>query len=416
VRHVIPKRANRVIVAVATASMLASASWGGEVDPRQSVDCFVGPAGLLAMTPRGRAGSRRKRPTRKRRLSSTAERRRSGDSRTPSRPVDPPVESPTAVSSAPATAPGTSLDNILDPSLAPSTGSGRRSPWATSGDGPMAPESQPSFGASMANPSGTIASPTVAHGAIATEGVSSATNQSNSGPWIEGALSLHMFYRQQRYNQDLFQALRPYRVIAPALGGSVALYPGAAFGTGVLSNIGVAAAYERAIGLTSGVAGADVKFPTSSDAFLVGPQYRFAFDPFRFAVRAGYAWRAFTISNSPSELKPDIPSVDYRNVFAQAFVTWEPGTLFAVDLEAGYHYLLSLGELGSASYFPHATGAGVDASLGLTLLLHPAEVQLAVDVEHYFFSMNPRLGDPYIAGGALDDYLGVRLTVQFGLH
>jgi len=41
------------------------------------------------------------------------------------------------------------------------------------------------------------------------------------------------------------------------------------------------------------------------------------------------------------------------------------------------------------------------------------EIRLGFDVRRYFFSMNPEVGDPFIAGGALDQYLGYTLGIAY---
>ena len=39
------------------------------------------------------------------------------------------------------------------------------------------------------------------------------------------------------------------------------------------------------------------------------------------------------------------------------------------------------------------------------------DVRLATDLRRYFFKFNPEVGDPYVAGGAVDQYPGLSLLL-----
>ncbi len=409
----------RLLLLLLLGLALVPASSSGSLPPRVT-------AGAYRCGTRSHAVAGRKKKAKKKRTASASRRRARAPTSTPAapRPADsteravvtestsqPPVES--------------TIESIVDPSLPAAGSPPARAPWSASAPEASSSETRPSLtvgGAPTApddsarrpGPTTWSASSPSAH-ASETGVVLSAPRPERSLPWLEGSVALHMFYRSQTYNQDLFNVLRPYQIMAPAPAVSLAAYPGALVTSGFPSNLGISAQYEQAFGLSSGISGLSVRFPTATNAFLIGPQYRIPVAPFVFVARAGYGWRSFTITNAGDVQKPQVPSVDYRNVFAQGAVRWQPFDRVAVDLEAGYHYLLSMGELSSANYFPRATGGGLDGTLGVTFLVHPAEVQLAVDVEHYFFSFNPQPGDPLVAGGALDDYLGVRLSARFGV-
>ena len=63
-------------------------------------------------------------------------------------------------------------------------------------------------------------------------------------------------------------------------------------------------------------------------------------------------------------------------------------------------------------WFPRATGAGLDAGAMLTFHAKPwLELYARVDLRRYFFAMNPEVGDPWIAGGATDQYVGGALGI-----
>jgi hypothetical protein len=73
----------------------------------------------------------------------------------------------------------------------------------------------------------------------------------------------------------------------------------------------------------------------------------------------------------------------------------------------GYRYLFGMGGLTEATWFPRATGAGLDVSAGVAFHVTTwLDLQARIDTRRYFFAMHPAIGDPWIAGGATDDYIG----------
>jgi hypothetical protein len=331
-----------------------------------------------------------------------------------------PTPAPTAAGGAPpkeGTSTESSVEGIVDPSLQTPSGEAKGSAWTT-GPTPPPAATQPGL---TATPPGAAPAP-AAGGTVSASGggveagvtTSAPATESRTQPWLEAAVELHMFHRGLSYSGDQGQ-LPPYQLsFAPAPALCVNFYPLGLVTSSAASNLGLAVEYEQAFGLVSKQQGGTVSFPTSSNAFLVGAQYRIPVDPFRIIIRAGYDFRTFSIGNAATEAKPLVPSVDYGAVFAQAFVRWKTQSPVAIDLEGGYHYLLSTGEIGSTGYFPGASGGGVDASLGVTLVLHPVEIQLAGEIDDYFLKLTPAAGGP-VASGASDLYVGGRLSASFGL-
>jgi hypothetical protein len=88
--------------------------------------------------------------------------------------------------------------------------------------------------------------------------------------------------------------------------------------------------------------------------------------------------------------------------------------VFQLHVGGAYQILLSKGEFGTAAYFPRATGGGADLWVGVGVRpVSHFEIRLQGDYARYFFSANPHLGDPYIVGGALDQYLSGTLSANF---
>ena len=41
------------------------------------------------------------------------------------------------------------------------------------------------------------------------------------------------------------------------------------------------------------------------------------------------------------------------------------------------------------------------------------ELRLQLEYTRYYYTMNPEVGDPYVAGGALDEFFGSQITVSY---
>jgi hypothetical protein len=103
--------------------------------------------------------------------------------------------------------------------------------------------------------------------------------------------------------------------------------------------------------------------------------------------------------------------VDYRLWLFELGARLPLGSL-ALLAAADYLDVTSTGEIGSAARFPRLSVGGVEGKLGMALsLFSPWEARIIFDYRRYFYSFNPQPGDPYIAGGALDEYF----TVTAGL-
>ena len=64
-------------------------------------------------------------------------------------------------------------------------------------------------------------------------------------------------------------------------------------------------------------------------------------------------------------------------------------------------------EIGTAAWFPHQSSMGIEANLGVGVMLGSAfEIRIQGGVQRYGFTFNPVPGDAHVAGGATDTYLG----------
>ena len=231
----------------------------------------------------------------------------------------------------------------------------------------------------------------------------SASRRVESGrPVLDLAAGAGIFSRNFSYNQDINQSLLGYSLgsgIAPAMKVTWApLFGQRGYVTG---HIGMS------VGLKS--TGADgTSYPSQLLAWGFGAGYRFLIgERSHVGLELDYEHQGFSISGTPSNPRPDIPDVGYSAVAAGVDLRF---SLFGpVSLLGGvyYRYLFSVGEIGTAAWFPHQTSMGVEANLGVGVMLGSAfELRVQGGFQRYGFTFNPVPGDAHVAGGATDTYLG----------
>ena len=143
--------------------------------------------------------------------------------------------------------------------------------------------------------------------------------------------------------------------------------------------------------------------------WAAGLIYRLSFGPVRLRFGAGVGGQAFAIAGTDQ-----LPKVAY--LFARFHLAGAIEVARGLDVEVGFawRHLLGVGELSNAEWFSRSTGAGLDGRLGVAYRFTEMwAVHLSFDLRRYFFSLNPEPGDRWIAGGALDQYLGGNLRVSF---
>jgi hypothetical protein len=97
---------------------------------------------------------------------------------------------------------------------------------------------------------------------------------------------------------------------------------------------------------------------------------------------------------------------------------WRPGLelrfpigLLSLAISGGYLDVVVQDALGHA--FPRASQAGIDAGLAVSFALsRHIELHLSGRYIRFFYSLNPQPGDPFVAGGALDEYAVVELGLS----
>ena len=229
----------------------------------------------------------------------------------------------------------------------------------------------------------------------------------------------HLFSRKLRYNDDLYRLMRTYTLqLGPAVKFDGRWYPGAHFGAGFYAHIGFEFAYERAFGIDSKRADGET-FPTNSRAWLVGLRGRVPFGDHEASLGVGYGLHSFVVeaagpSQPGREIIPQVPGVTYKFLRIHAEGRFALVAGLRATVRAAWLQLFELGGIESSLWFPRASAGGIEAELLVGYELDAGlEIRLGFDVRRYFFSMNPEVGDPFIAGGALDQYLGYTLGIAY---
>ena len=201
------------------------------------------------------------------------------------------------------------------------------------------------------------------------------------------------------YHQGLSPNLRPYSgALAPAVAIDAQVYPLANTQSYVLQNIGLKGDFHSAFGLsTRGDFPSSVQTAWSSFDILL--RYRFPLGtdkPPVLGVFFGYAREEFVfaipVASYPSAAYPALAGGgDFRVAMGRSSLT------------ASGDYLAVLSVVGVGQNFRVPSAAGVDASLRYGLAITPFLEAFAVTSwTRYFYVFEPKPGDTWVAGGAVD--------------
>ncbi|WP_437757124.1 hypothetical protein [Sorangium sp. So ce1389] len=210
------------------------------------------------------------------------------------------------------------------------------------------------------------------------------------------------------YSDPRTQNLRPYSVFGqPAISVSAELYPLASTDIAVLKGLGITAGYARALGLNSAVGGGD-PVSTTYERINLGLRERLSIgEASVLGISAGLRFLTFEI-DAPADLARTVPNVSYTLFRAGLDGRFPVGP---IALGLGAEYILPLS---SGPVYDRFTGASVQGIGALAGVMIPVatgiEARLLVEYARFFSSFQPEQGDPYIAGGAIDQYLGLRLA------
>ncbi len=230
---------------------------------------------------------------------------------------------------------------------------------------------------------------------------------------LKVGLALDLGGRWFSYHDGLSGNLRPYSVFpAPILALSGELYPAAGTGIRVLKDLGVRARFGHAFGLKS----------ATKDGSPIETQWnRFAVDLHgRLRTGEGYApvlgaglgfeWLGFWF-NDAGPLAAEVPGVSYKNLRLGVDARFPIGRVgIGIDLA----YLAPLAAGAVYDRFKDPSVKGIDLGLKVSVGIAAGfQAEIGLDYTRYFSSFGPVPGDAYVAGGALDQLLALRLGVAY---
>ena len=236
-------------------------------------------------------------------------------------------------------------------------------------------------------------------------------------PILEAEAGGGTLTRGLAYHQDLFGSLGGYTLPAgPVVEVKVAFYPIALATTAAISNLGIVGEAAHSVGLSSAIADGP-SFPTNEDSWNLGLRWRFPFEPLELGASVRYGEQEFKLGEIPGNAAPPIPNYSYGFVEGRADLRLTLWRSLALMANAGYLLVVahSIDETNTSTvtdYFPRASAGGLQAgaAIGWTFfdLLEP---RLGADYQRFFYSFNSQPGDAYVAGGAIDQYLTLTLSL-----
>ena len=209
------------------------------------------------------------------------------------------------------------------------------------------------------------------------------------------------FWRRLRYNDDIDERLRPSDLVANAVGVGASWRP-----LQNLRNLSIVGRGELAVGVNGSRTSDGTAYSTSSSEWNLGVGFDVGIASARVGVVATYGEQRFSLDDDAQTMEL-VPDVTYRFARAGLVVAVPLASRWDLSITGGWRQLFGMGGMTEAMWFPRASGAGIDGSAGIAFHVTPwLAVQARVDLRRYFFAMNPEPGDPWIAGGATDQYLG----------
>lgn len=206
--------------------------------------------------------------------------------------------------------------------------------------------------------------------------------------------------------------LDSYRIpgSSPAVNAALGMrwFPGAHVRGDFLSDIGLEAELDYALGLKSEHAGKKVS--TLAYEASAAAVYRIPFDSFEPILRVGYMKHGFDAKVSDTTPMPGVSYSALRLGLGSAIFVADWMTL---DLAAAYLHVLDAGEIGSSRFAPELSTRAFEFSAGLVgYMKERFGLRLGVDFRRYAFEFGKNAaGTLELPAGGSDHYL--RVTAAF---
>ncbi len=198
----------------------------------------------------------------------------------------------------------------------------------------------------------------------------------------------------------------------------VSTYPGAAFTSNFLANVGAFMTADFGVRMVSVIEGEGSRFAHSASRLRFGGLVRLPIGE-RFTVHAhlGYSRQEFTTSRNAvndGSARPNIPDVLFNGFRAGLGVRLRIVGTLELDASGAFQTVAGKGELGSTRYFPKATALAVDAGGGLSIgLVEHLRLRAGVEWQRYFITLNPDDTSTFFARTAADQYITATASLQW---
>jgi len=231
-----------------------------------------------------------------------------------------------------------------------------------------------------------------------------------------GELGVEFGARFFGYSDALMGNLRPYNVVGvPLVAIGAELYPLAGLSVPVVNGLGITVSYARALGLSSQTQDSAVAVSTTYQRINVGLRARLPLgdgnDAPLLGLSGGLRLLQFEMETPPALTTELLPSASYTilRLGVDARVPLGP-----VALLGGLDLLVPLSARGVYQQFQGPAVGGHGAHLGLAIpFMTGLEGRAVLEHTRFFSSFNPEVGDPYVAGGAQDQFFGLRLGAAY---
>jgi hypothetical protein len=159
------------------------------------------------------------------------------------------------------------------------------------------------------------------------------------------------------------------------------------------------------------------KYNTSAMQYAVGLRANYWLSGSTLFGGVDYVGQSFSVGlPAPTDTSGSVPDVKYTAIRPNVGARIAVMDNFAVLAGLGYLIVLDAGQILTSAYFPKSRSSvgGVDLNVGVSYAFSPhLELRPMLDYRRYFYKFKPVQGDPYIAGGALDQYIGVSVNAAY---
>ncbi len=216
------------------------------------------------------------------------------------------------------------------------------------------------------------------------------------------------------YNDPITTNLRDYSVFgAPGFSARAEVYPLAPLGILILKDLGLVGEFRMQPGLSSETSDGT---PVDTTWMRFGGGLRFRLPvgdkekPFVFGLKGSFIQDGFTL-DATGDLALEAPSVKYNFMRVGLDARFPIGPV-AITAFGGYLGALDAGDV--KDRFTDPSIGGIDVGGGLTVPIALGfEARLQAEYVRWFYAFAPVVGDLFVAGGALDEYIHLEIGPQY---